>query len=448
MSWRTLLTLVLATAALTGTIASAHPAARRTRPNVLLVITDDQRADTIRFLPKIRQWLKQRGATFTDAYATTPVCCPARASIFTGRYAHNHGVLTNRQGDAQGLDQSTTVQRRLQRAGYFTSLTGKYLNGWPLRSEPPGFDDFATLKRGGYYDRVYNINGTLRKVERYSTDFMSRRAVHVLRRLESSDSRPWFLVIATWAPHMRAVPELKYRRARVSRFEPNAAMLERNRRDKPRYVHDDPVRLDAAARRRSRQIRTLKSVDDLVGRLLTTLRTLGEGRNTLTMLLSDNGLMWEEHGLWGKGFPYRQSIRIPLLARWPGRIHAGRDDRIAANIDVAPTVLDAAGMSVTGVDGRSLLRPSERRRLLVEVFGSSRRPTLKWASTVTPRLQYTEYAFGTPQDPAFVEYYDLRHDPWQLRNLLGDGRAGNDPVTRWLSEQLARDRACAGAACP
>ena len=198
-------------------------------------------------------------------------------------------------------------------------------------------------------------------------------------------------------------------------------------------------------------MRTLMSVDDLVARVSRKLKRLDEERHTLAIYTSDNGFLWGEHGLGTKRWPYLQSPRVPLMIRWPQRVEAGdRDERLAANIDIAPTIATAAGASLPGTDGRSLLSPTRRARLLLEYFRSENVNPPSWAATLTNGFHYIEY-----YDPNGVligrEYYDLVVDPWQLSNLLGDVDPTNDPPPLQLTElalQLRADRECRGNECP
>jgi arylsulfatase A-like enzyme len=203
------------------------------------------------------------------------------------------------------------------------------------------------------------------------------------------------------------------------------------------------------------------SVDDMVSKIFTTLHNLGEDKNTLVFLISDNGLMWGEHGLKHKKVPYDQSVHVPFLVRWPGHFLAdATDTRIVANIDIAPTVLEATGAASNPaypIDGRSLLGAnSHRDRLLTEQFAGQVAPSgskwENWASIRTKTYEYTEYYQSDGTTVKFREYYDLSSDPWELRNLLGDSDPFNDPDVASLSQQLAHDRACEGTvgptACP
>jgi arylsulfatase A-like enzyme len=438
-------------------VGSPHRAeAQRQQPNILIIVTDDQRASGTMMrsvMPFTRKVFRRGGTRFPSAYATTPFCCPSRATLFTGRYAHNHRVKTN--FDAEQLDQESTIQYHLKRAGYRTAIFGKYLNNWDITLPPPYFHRWATFGSGlqfsnGYYDVRFNVQGTVRTISQYSTEFIASRAVRFIRAAEAEDSRPWFLYVAPFAPHGPAVPKPGYGDAPVPRFRKNPAMLEEDRSDKPPYVQRSSADFDKIRRFRRRQLRTLMSVDDLVERVFRQLWEAAEGRRTLAFFVSDNGFLWGEHGRFGKNVPYTESIRIPMFARWPGRFGAGAvDRRLTGNVDIVPTILDAAGVDpLTTLDGRSLLQAWERDRMLTEHWWSGPPP---WASLVNPLYQYTEYYEADEQTVRFREYYDMAADPWQLTNLLGDPDPDNDPAPERLDElsaQLAADRSCSGPDCP
>ena len=188
----------------------------------------------------------------------------------------------------------------------------------------------------------------------------------------------------------------------------------------------------------------------------------GELDNTLIFFLSDNGFLWGEHGLTRKAAPYTPSVQVPFLMRPPGGISPFEDQRLVANIDVAPTALQAAGVLTTSteMDGRSLLTENARDRILLEYYDESAAPRKRfqapsWASIRTTGYQYVEYYGPNGSTVTFREYYDLDQDPYQLDNLLGDGDSSNDPdpvTLLLLSQQLSRDRTCSGtsgpSACP
>jgi arylsulfatase A-like enzyme len=393
-------------------------------------------------MPRTRRAFWDKGTRFANAFATTPLCCPSRASIFTGMYQHNHGVTSNLQ--AVQLPQRRTMQRYLHSAGYKTAIVGKYFNAWPLENPPPHFDRWATTV-GGYYGSKFNIDGRIRKIEAYSTTFMRAKAVRILEQLESRDPKPWFLYIAVSAPHTPRTPEPRFEDAEVPPWEPGTGVLESDVSDKPPFLSSRERRRGAAIRRQ--QLRTLMSVDRLVKRVFRVTSELGEKRRTLAFFLSDNGFLLGEHGYAGKRLPYTESVSIPIAMRWPGRVASGvSDDRLVANIDVAATALDAAGVTPqTRLDGRSLLDGSGRERILLEYRGK-RRPIRSWASIRTHDYQYTQW-FGRP-GVIFREFYDLETDPAQLDNLLADGDPSNDPDVGSLSLLMRADRQCLGETCP
>jgi arylsulfatase A-like enzyme len=425
--------------------------AQANRPNILVIITDDQpAAGTFAVMPDLGSWLIRGGTRYIRAFAPTPLCCPSRASLFSGRYAHNHGLLGIQP--ASGLDQSRTIQRALHDAGFRTAIFGKYLNRWKLEERPPHFDVWATFSKGhpgGYFGGTWNVGGKLRTISTYSTDYISNRAARFIRRREVADDRPWFLYLAPFAPHTKPIPEPSYENAAVPAWWRTPAMRETNRRDKPRYVRAQSVTAHFVASVRAAQLRTLMSVDDMVGRVMRLLRELEE-RNTLVVFVSDNGYQLGEHSLIGKTTPYTASIRVPLLVRWPGHVPAGAvAGPLVSIVDIAPTIARAAGV-VPGwaMDGRSLLGTAPRSALLTEFWRVPDATTPRWASIRTTRYQYVEYYGSAGFRPVVREYYNLVRDPWQLVNLLGNSRHGDDPNTTRAEALLDAARSCAGQNCP
>jgi arylsulfatase A-like enzyme len=426
------------------------------RPNILLIVTDDQRpGETMVALKKTRRWLEKTGVAYTNAFVTTPLCCPSRGSLLTGQYAHNHGVEDNQK--PYRLDQSSTIQRYLHDSGYRTGFVGKYLNGWEPTRNPPTFDRWSLFSplefAHGYRNNLFNINGAMQTVKTYSTDYLGKRARSLLRWFEGDDARPWMMLLWPFAPHGPFVPAKKYRDARVPRWQPSPAVLETDRTDKPGYIQTKFRSLKTARNIRKSQLRMLMSVDDMIEAVRQELGRLGERERTLVVFTSDNGYVWGEHGWIDKRLPYTNAIQVPLLLRWAGHVPGGAvDHRLATNLDVAATIFDAAGIAPAHpLDGRSLLHPWDRDRLFLEYWfnGESTIPT--WRSIRTRTHQYVEtYAEGTGAI-ASREYYDLLNDPFQLTNLLGDGDPLNDPppdeVTR-LSLQIDRDRGCVGTTGP
>ena len=339
-------------------------------------------------------------------------------------------------------------------AGYHTGIAGKYLNGWSVGRPPPHFDEYAIM-RTGYYKVRFGVGrkgreSVVRK-SGYSTNFIRRWSERFIRRREADDTRPWMLYVTPFAPHGPSISPPRYWDAEVPPFEPNPAMLETDITDKPPVYAKYVKPFDAADQeaRRARQLRSLMPVDDMMRHLTETLEEQGE-TNTIVFFLSDNGYMWGEHGLTAKATVYDQSLRIPMMMRWDQHTFPSIDGRLAANIDVAPTVYDATGVTPGhNLDGRSLLQPWDRDSILAEVYGAISRPELRWAAVVSHDYEYVEYYGGDETVPVFREYYDLQADPWQLDNLFADSTATNDPNVVDLTARLAAYRHCPlVAACP
>ncbi|MGH2703469.1 MAG: sulfatase-like hydrolase/transferase, partial [Actinomycetota bacterium] len=321
------------------------------RPNVLLIVTDDQPLGTMSAMPETTRLLRDEGTRFVNAFAATPNCCPSRASIMTGQYAHNHGVTQNSK--ALRLTQGETLQRRLHDAGYYNAAIGKFLNRWPIDKRPPHFDRWTTFSSSSNNDRYYsggrwNIDGTVRQVDEYATSFVERKTLEYLEAAADSD-QPWFLYVAPTAPHtdlqQLAQVEVSHQDDRVAEWHPGPSVGEENRADKPSFVRELNFEDEGGGRSREAQLRSLMSVDELVAGVFERLIELGLDRNTLVIYLSDNGYMWGQHGIVTKHFPYSESVRIPLFVRWPDMVEGGRvDRRLVSTVDVAPTVLDAVGI--------------------------------------------------------------------------------------------------------
>ncbi|MGW4273107.1 sulfatase family protein [Streptomyces seoulensis] len=423
------------------------------RPNILVILTDDQPLETEWATPRTVDWLVDGGVRFSHGHVATPLCAPSRSSVFSGRHARHHGVRDN--SSPYNLDQSTTVQRHLQDAGYRTGLFGKYLNAWHNTDNPPHFEEWLLNDPVTYNNGTYNDNGTVRAIPGYSTTVVRERALKFLDKA-ATDPRPWFAFVAPKAPHAPNTPEPKYANTPVPEWNGRPSVTETDRSDKPPYIQNANRTLDDGRTVRRNQLRTLLSVDDTVQALHDKLADLGQLRNTLVFYLGDNGYSWSDHGWGAKSVPYRPAVEVPFYVSWPaGGLGAGTvDDRLAANIDIAPTILDAAGIAPSPLhDGQSLLGNARRDHLLVEWWhrGAGGNPHT-WSSYKSTTEQYVEYytlhtddngqQVGTGE-VVFREYYDLVKDPYQLTNLLygatpADERRLGIPA---LAAKLAADRA-------
>jgi N-acetylglucosamine-6-sulfatase len=447
------------------------------RPNVVVIMTDDQTLHDLRFMPKTRKLVGGAGATFDNYFVSYPTCCPSRATLLTGEYAHNHGVLGNNapQGGYYKFDNQDALPVWLQRAGYYTIHIGKYLNQYGDRNPaevPPGWSDWhgATGERARrYWGYPLNDNGAVHtygkpQVETpalYQTDVYSRLATNAIRR--EAGKHPFFLNVWTLAPHAEGpYPGQRSQRPRPAPRD-NGAFANQPLPVTPAYneadVSDKPSTVRALPPIRSRhtlelryraRLASLLAVDDLVGNVIATLRDTGQLDNTYVFFTSDNGFFNGEHRIdRGKELPYEPSVHLPLLLRGPGIPAGGTSDAMVANIDLAPTILQATGANATKpVDGESLLplarHPARRsnRPILLEdpVSGISLKSLYHpYEGVRTRRYLYVEYANGER------ELYDLARDPFQLSN-----QAENPAFAvrrRKLAGLVARLRHCRGADC-
>ena len=420
----------------------------------MVVLMDDMRAgdDSMAALPAVTKWLRQGGTEFTEGYVNTPLCCPERSTIWSGRYMHNHGVVDNHSGAK--LDTEWILPRYLRDAGYTTALAGKFITDWNPGNDPPHFDRWA-LFRGGYFDAYFNVDGRSVRAG-HSSEFVVDRAIEFVSGFEADDARPWFLHVAPHAPHESTtgtwdVPE-PYAGMSIPTWEPSPAVAEDTREekaDKPPWIRGREQPRERSRTKHDGAMRALLHFDHHFDRLMGALSATGELDDTLVVFTSDNGYSWGERGMTSKGVPYRESVRVPFLVRWPNRFAAGAvDARLVSGVDIMPTIFAAAGISPPDLryplDGRSFLpeQPGRAEILLEWHYGHLGIPT--WASLRTPQWQYVEWYEDDGSTLTFREYYDLVQDPWQLQNLLADGDPGNDPDVAGLSARLADARRCEG----
>jgi N-acetylglucosamine-6-sulfatase len=405
------------------------------RPSIVLILTDDQRIDTLWALPTVQYALVNKGIKFANAFVVNSLCCPSRASILTGKYSHGTGVYTNKDpygGFASFVD-SSTIATRLQSAGYHTALFGKYLNQYKEAAHqgyvPPGWDHWTAMAalNGRYYGYELSINGDLHYRgfgrDDYSTDVLASKAKRFIRETEG----PLFLYFAPYAPHAPAIPPRRYLDAfsetpvprPPSYNEADVSDKPAWGRDRPSYTPEAEAYVDRFARD---QYASLLAVDDAVRRIIVALRDTGRLHNTIIVFMSDNGMQWGEHRWLGKETPYEESIRVPMLLRWDAAgLEPRTDSHLVLNIDVAPTFAAAAGVEAPGADGMSLWPivedPSSpwRNQFLIEHVNNGHDPPT-YCALRSERYLYAEYL--TDEE----ELYDLETDPYELENVAGDPR--------------------------
>ncbi|MDQ3946521.1 MAG: sulfatase [Actinomycetota bacterium] len=439
----------------TTTAPRALTPAEKGRPNILLIVTDDQRLDgTLEGMPLTRRWFQEAGTTFVDGYANTPLCCPERATIFSGRYMHNHGVINN--GEARKLDKTWTIPRYLQDAGYSTAIIGKYLDGWSEHNAPPNWDHFA-ITGGGYVDEYFNVDGVGDKAA-YSTDFIAEKSLEFLADFEATDdAKPWYVHVTPHAPHDTSEGTFDWAERHaddpIPAWHPSPAVTDVHREDQVDYIRHTRQSDESSRFAHDGQLRTLLAVDEMVDAIFRRLAATGELNNTLAVFTSDNGYSWGERGVSSKGLPYVESVKVPFLVRWPDVFAAGAvDTRPVGGVDLLPTILEAT-QTVPAVlghpfDGRSFLPGHPGRDSILLEFSADHRGIPPWASLRNGDWQYIEYYQDDDTTLHFREYYDLAADPWQLDNLLADTDPANDPDVDALSTDLAAARQCAGSTPP
>jgi arylsulfatase A-like enzyme len=455
------------------------------RPNVVVVVMDDMREDGVMnepaVLPRTKHWLAEGGTSFTEAYTTTPLCCPERATIWSGRLMHNHGVVDNYHGDL--LDKDWIIPRYLNDAGYRTALLGKFITDWNFRYEIPHFQDYAAFQGG--YEKVNfwvkdpGAKGHHYEHPAYSTDFIADKAVQYIDAYEAHDDQPFYLHVTPHAPHDNKTDEsaecsagilydwpARHDDTPVPDWKPSPAVTAEGtpegKSDKVPYLRDKTQPRQCSEATHNGHMKTLLAADEMVDRIMGELEAKGELDNTLVVFTTDNGYSWGERGVTSKGFPYTEHISAPFLVRWPGVFPAGAvDARPVGGEDFLPTLLEAADYRPPelhyALDGVSFLpgNPSRERKFLefgpagpspADYGGHRGIPT--WASFRTSTWQYIEYYEVDNTTIQFREYYDLVADPWELDNVLADGNPANDPDVPTLSAELDWARHCAGREGP
>ncbi len=411
--------------------------AQTRRPNILLIVTDDQRYGSVaEIMPTVQSRIFTQGVTFEKAYVTTSACCPSRSTVLTGLYAHNHGVRLNT--DSLRRD---TIVNDLQRSGYRTALIGKYLNSWDgsPRSE---FDFWVSFKGGSteYVNPKLFIDGVVEHRQGYMTDLLADQAVRFLNE-NAGGGRPFFLMFTPNAPHAPAQPDAQDL-SLFTNFPLNRppSYLEADRSDKPEWLQaiafPDAQRRARLDRFYLNQLRTLRSVDRGVARIIAEIERQGLLDSTVIFFISDNGLLFGEHGLESKDCVYEEAVHVPFAVRAAGMQNARSETRLVGNIDIAPTIYEFAQLrSGRVMDGASLvpvLKESAvqwREALLLEGWRRNRARE-PFVAAHSGRYIYVENGLSIP------ELYDLENDPFQLENAVHLDTY--DAVRKDMQKKLAR----------
>lgn len=437
-------------------------AAAAARPSFLFLLTDDQSYATLSITgspfmktPSIDR-LGREGVIFTNCFVAMSLCAPSRATFLTGLYPHTHGIYNN---GIRWNQQLQSLPRLLHEAGYRTAHIGK----WHMDADDrvqPGYDYWAAqVGQGQYVNPRKNINGQWVDLKGYDTTIITDQAIAFMRSVPRT--QPFCVWLAYKACHAPFTPapgheqdfadvefkppasffqddEGKPMRVRRKMRAPVAATRRQGRKASKKT---EPFNLERWAERERNQFRCLMGVEDSVARLLDFLEEQKRLDETLIVYAGDNGFFHGEHGLHGKLEAYEESIRVPMLVRYPPAIRPGqRVDAFVSNLDLAPTVLDFCGVKAQRpMQGRSW-RPlvtgkagsgSWRQAFLYEMFGGGADP----AHPTVKALRTDRYKLILNLNPReFDELYDLKNDPQELRNLARE--RGHQDLIRELKRQM------------
>jgi arylsulfatase A-like enzyme len=470
--------VALASAGNAATTGPSTAAAKASPPpNIVLVLTDDLSWNLLKYMPNLKG-MSRDGATFSRYFVTDSLCCPSRASIFTGRLPHNTGIFTNSPPDGgfsvfrdngQEADTFATAISSIPGAHYRTAMMGKYLNGYQPASlyVPPGWSEWY-VAGNAYSGFNYNLNENGHLVSYgsrpsdYLTDVLADKGASYIRRADNADD-PFLLEISTFAPHAPATPAPRDEDEFPGLKVPRTPAFNAENENPPSWLANRPpltrsqiAQLDRNFRKRAQSV---QAVDDLIGRIRTLLRNRGLARNTYVAFSSDNGYHMGDHRLLqGKMTAFDTDIGVPLVVVGPG-VPAGRTvGKLTANIDLRPTFSELAGASVPGsVDGHSLVPLLDgssaggwRTATLVEHHGRDQDqsdPDFQPRAAGNPptyeairksNALYVEYKNGER------EYYDLVRDPYELNNTYGELSAEQQARLHQTLTELAT---CSGSGC-
>ena len=441
--------------------AAPAPTPAAVKPNIVVVVTDDLDYPTQELLPRMPDLLANRGISFTRAYAAQPLCGPSRASILTGQYTHNHGVTAN-EGAGQGFvafrrHEPNTIATWLKGAGYRTSLVGKYMNYYAYGAGedyvPPGWDDWfghlTATEDGRFWNYWVNDNRNVvrygNKAEDYSVDVEAQRAVAFIRA-SAGRPEPLFLYLGPQSPHTPANYPGRYgydfRDAECPR---TPSFNELDVGDKPSWIRQIDFMgrpaMDECDEFQRWRLRSMRAVEDEIDAVVQALAQTGRMDNTYVFYISDNGILLGQHRAVGrKGNAYEETARVPFLVRGPG-VPVGTVSQPVMNIDLAPTLLELAGVPIPeSVDGRSLVPflrgqapASWRTDVLIENWGLGPTYALR-----TPDWTYIH------NDTEELELYDMKADPWQTQSLH---RKVDPSVLAGFEQKMKAILACRGASC-
>lgn len=467
-----LVILIIGSSSLLFSVLALNPDSPAGRPNIVVFMTDDQTKETMKVMEKTNALLGGKGVTFEKNITSYNLCCPSRATYFTGQYSHNNGVKDN-SGPSGGYqsyhNQDTAMPAVLKNAGYKTIHVGKYLNGTSTNNpleRPFGWTDYRGMSGSAtYFNYKLNLNGQLRSygsaASDYLTDVMRDQAVDAI---SNTGTDPFYLNLAFFAPHYQgedsednvpaAAPVPAPRHSGMYASVPlpqNPSYLESDVTDKPSHIRNLPRTTTAmpgvTIQQHYRAEReSLESVDEAIEAVVNKVESEGKLNNTIFIFTSDNGYFHGEHRIPSKKyFPYEEGVNTPLIISTPSTLSRVDNTHLVSNIDLAPTILDFAGVAPgRRVDGHSLkqvLYGGEtgwiRPVLLEGEKNTTKNP--KFKGIRTDRYKYIEYANGQK------ELYDLQNDPYEL--VSKHNNANYAAVKADLARKLSLLKNCSGRDC-
>jgi arylsulfatase A-like enzyme len=428
--------------------AAVHLKPSAAHPNIVFVLTDDLSSDLVEYMPHVRA-LEQRGMTFTNYTVTDSLCCPSRASIFTGEFPHNTGVRSNLAPDggypafARHHDGAKTFAVALEKAGYLTGFEGKYLNSYDVRRSPAnqtGWDFWEPIGGGGYFGYHYSmsLDGKLVRFGADPSDYANYTLGHYALRFVHdavARTRPFMLEVASYSPHAPSVPAPRDRGRSPNVEAPRTPRWNTLPTDAPPWLAaHEPLDRDQIAwldHSYERRVEAVQSVDRMIGHIERELRRSHQFRNTVFVFSSDNGYHMGDYTLTsGKMTAFDTDINVPLVVAGPGIEPGSVNAAAVENIDLAPTFEQLAGVTIPkqAVDGHSFVPLLHGRRVPWRTYAgiehlnpgteSGDPDRQRWLSGHLPSytavrtagFTYVVYANGER------EFYDRTTDPWELHN--------------------------------
>jgi N-acetylglucosamine-6-sulfatase len=458
----------------------------QTKPNILFILTDDQAESTLAYMPNVQNLIQQKGHAFSNAFNAYPLCCPSRATIQRGQYAHNTSVFGNEYSSGGGYQmfdelnrEQSTIATWLDAVGYRTIYQGKYMNNFNYLGDtpsPPGWDSFDKPTAPGQTGETGDATTAIRAMAQL--------------KIEAPKVEPFFMMVGFDAPHVANDYESQYEGMFAGERVPRVPSFdEQDVSDKPRYIREDKLPLAQQTDPEvstvckdnelnsieqndceyPRQLRNLQTTDRFVKDAVDYLATEGELSNTYIVFYTDNGNHWGEHRLdFGKLAPYETDTGFPLIIRGPSVPTGTTSTKLVGNQDLAPTFAQIGGASTPSfVDGRSFLRIAdndttndsswrtghyaERRWKTEWSLPSKSSPSYipPWEAVREENLVYIRYGddpWTSVNDAGFEEFYDLNTDPYQQRNLAYYHDVPQATLDR-LRGRLDRLRGCTATAC-